>query len=591
MSGVTVFLRIVSCFREHRVRVAVACVCAVGVAGLSGLYAWLVQPVLDGIFIEKNRTLLMILPFVILGVAALKGGFAYGQSYLMSYVGHRTVAMIREQLFGQFLRQSLAFHHHHTSGRLVARIMNDVNEMASAIPSVLKNLLQQGLTFVVMVGVAFYQNWRLATVLVVVMPFSVYAITKIGLRLRTLATRGQESMGDMASALKEAFAGIRIVKAYGGERLEQERFGRSNTSFMRAYIKSSQLTAFASPLLEVIGVGGIVLIIWYGGVLVIDDRLTPGEFFSFLTAVLMAYAPVKRIVGANASVQQALAAAARVFHMMDREHEFVHDRGRGALPGVWRSLEFRNVSFYYDDKDTPALDRVNLTVNFGEVIALVGKSGSGKSTLGSLIPRFYDPAEGQLLIGGRDVRDVTLASLRAQIAIVSQETVLFEDTVRGNIAYGRPEAGEEDIIRAAWAGHAWEFIEKLPGKLETPIGENGVKLSGGQRQRLAIARAILRNPPLLILDEATSELDTESERHIQQALAELTKNRTTFVIAHRLSTVQRADRIVVMDAGRIVETGVHHELLRRNGPYKRLHDMQWRDDAPAESAARRYGAS
>ena len=587
MSGMTIFFRIVFCFREYKFRVAVACLCSVGVAGLSGLYAWLVQPVLDGIFIEKNQMLLVVLPFVILGVATLKGFFAYGQAYLMSYVGHRTVATIRERLFGQFLRQSLTFHHRYTSGRLVARIVNDVNEMASAIPSVLKDVLQQSLTFLAMVSVAFYQNWRLAMIFIVVMPFSAYAIIKIGPRLRQFAASGQESMGDMASTLKESFAGIRIVKAYGGEHIEQERFGGSNSSFLRARIKSAQLTAFASPLLEVIGVGGIALIVWYGGLLVIDGQIKPGEFFSFLAATFMAYAPVKKIVGANAVIQQALSAASRVFHMMDTEHEFVHDGGRRALPGIWRSFEFRNVSFRYDDAENPAIDHVNLTANFGEVIALVGKSGSGKSTLVSLIPRFYDPSDGQLLIDGRDIRDVTFASLRAQIALVSQETMLFDETVRGNIAYGRPEASEEDIIRAAWAGHAWEFIETLPNRLDTPIGENGVKLSGGQRQRLAIARAILRNPRLLILDEATSALDTESERHIQVALAELMKNRTTFVIAHRLSTVQRADRIVVLDAGRIVETGVHHELLRRNGMYKRLHDTQWHD-APAESAVRLY---
>ncbi len=585
MSGLTIFFRIVSCFREHRVRVAVACVCAAGVAGLSGLYAWLVQPVLDGIFIEKDQALLIVLPLAILGVAALKGMFAYGQSYLMSYVGYRTVATIREQLFGQFLRQSLAFHHDHTSGRLVARIISDVNEMAAAIPSVLKNLLQQSLTFVAMMGVAFYQNWRLATVLVFVMPFSTYAVVKIGLRLRTLATRGQESMGDMASTLKEALAGIRIVKTYGGERIEQERFARSNTAFTRAHIKSAQLTAFASPLLEVIGVGGLAVIIWYGGLLVIDDHIKPGEFFSFLAAMFMAYAPVKKIVGANASVQQALSAAIRVFHMMDKEHEFIHDAGRATLPGIRRSVEFRNVSLSYDGEDTPAVNHVNLTVNFGEVVALVGKSGSGKSSLVSLLPRLHDPSEGQLLIDGLDIRTVTLSSLRAHMAIVSQETVLFEETVRSNIAYGRPDAGEDDIIRAAWAGHAWEFIETLPDQLDTLIGENGVKLSGGQRQRLAMARAILRNPPLLILDEATSALDTESERHIQAALAELVKNRTTFVIAHRLSTIQHADRIVVMDAGRIADVGVHHELLRRNGLYARLYEMQWRD-APVESAVR-----
>ena len=573
----TAFFRLLSYLHEYRVRLVVACVCAVGVAGMSGLYAWLVQPVLDEIFIAKDQLLLLVLPLVIFGAATLKGLFSYGQAYLMSYVGHRVVAEIRQQLFGQFLRLSLGFHHKHSSGRLVARVINDVNEMANAIPHVVKDLFQQGLTFLALGGVAFYQNWKLATALVLVTPVSTYAIIRIGRRLRKLAARSQESMGDMASTLKEAFAGIRIVKAYGGEPVEQQRFARGNASFLRATMKSAQLAALTSPLLEVIGIGGIAFIVWYGGFLVIDGHMKPGEFFSFLAAMFMAYAPVRKLAGANVLVQRAIAAAIRVFEMLDKEHEFVHDHGRAELPAISRSLEFQNVSFYYEGSDEPAIEHVDLTVEFGEVVALVGKSGSGKSTLMGLVPRFHDPSEGRILIDDRDTRDVTLTSLRARIAIVSQDTVLFDDTVRANVAYGRPDASGEEIIRAARAAHAWEFIEELPEGLDTLIGENGVNLSGGQRQRLAIARAMLRNPPLLILDEATSALDTESERNVQAALAELMKNRTTLVIAHRLSTVQHADRIIVLDEGRIVEEGIHHELLRRNGVYTRLYQTQFHD--------------
>ncbi len=572
-----VFFRIVSYLYQYRVRLVVACLCAVGVAGMSGLYAWLVQPVLDGIFIAKDQLLLMVLPLVILGAATLKGLFAYGQSYLMSYVGNRVVAEVRQQLFGHFLRMSLLFHQKHSSGRLVARVINDVNEMANAIPNVIRDLFQQGLTLLVLTGVAFYQNWRLATALLVVMPVSTYAIVKIGKRLRKLAVRGQESMGDMASTLKEAFAGIRIVKAYGAEHVEQQRFAMGNTAYLRAVIKSAQLAALASPLLEVIGIGGIAFIVWYGGFSVIDGQMKPGEFFSFLAAMFMAYAPLKKLASANALVQRAIAGANRVFEMLDTEHEFVRDHGLVALPAISRSLEFQNVSFRYEGSDEPSIEHIDLTVEFGEVIALVGKSGSGKSTLMSLVPRFYDPSEGRILVDGRDIRDVALTSLRAQIAIVSQETVLFDETVRANIAYGRPEASDQEIIQAAKAGYAWEFIEELSNGLDTLIGENGVTLSGGQRQRLAIARAILRNPPLLILDEATSALDTESERKVQAALAELMKNRTTLVVAHRLSTVQHADRIVVLDEGRVVEAGLHHELLRRNGVYTRLYQTQFHD--------------
>ncbi|MCY4131149.1 MAG: lipid A export permease/ATP-binding protein MsbA [Nitrospira sp.] len=581
----TAFFRILSYLREYRVRLIAACICAAGVAGMSGLYALLVQPVLDEVFIAKDQLLLMVLPLVIFGAATLKGLFSYGQAYLMSYVANRVVAEIRQQLFGHFLRMSLPFHHKHSSGRLVARVINDVNEMANAIPHVVRDLLQQGLTLLALTGVAFYQNWKLATVLILVMPISTYAIVKIGKRLRKLAARGQESMGDMASALKESFAGIRIVKAYGGEHLEQQRFAKGNSAYLRTVMKSAQLGALSAPLLEAIGIGGIAFIVWYGGFLVIDEQMKPGEFFSFLAAMFIAYTPVKKLAGANSQVQRAIAAANRVFEMLDQEHEFVHDHGRAELPAISRSLEFQNVSFSYEGSDEPEIEHVHLTVEFGEVVALVGKSGSGKSTLMSLVPRFHDPSEGRILIDGRDIRDVTLTSLRAQIAIVSQETVLFDETVRANVAYGRPEASEEDIIRAARAGHAWEFIEELPDGLDTLIGENGVNLSGGQRQRLAIARAMLRNPPVLILDEATSALDTESERNVQAALAELMKNRTTLVIAHRLSTVQHADRIIVLDEGRIVEEGLHHELLRRNGMYTRLYQTQFHD-VPATHTVR-----
>ncbi len=563
--------------RGYYKRLAVALICAAGVAGMTATYAWLMQPVLDDLFIAKDQSLLIILPVLIMGVALLKGLFSYGQAYLMSYVGHCLIAKVRQQLFGHFLRLPVPFHHDHTSGRLVARVINDVNLLGNAIPSIAKDIFQQGLTLLAMLGVAFYQNWKLATMVVFIFPISAYAIVLIGRRIRTFSIRGLESMGDMASSVSEALKGIRIVKTYRAEETEQERFSKSNKQFMRANIKSGQVSAMASPLLEVIGVTGIAVIIWYGGFLVIDNQMKPGEFFSFLFALAMAYGPVRKLAGVNATLQNAIAAGQRTFDMLDRQNEYEQDQGHIVLPRVPHALEFQNVSFSYADDQKPALVKMNLAVQAGEIIALVGRSGSGKSTLISLVSRFYHPTEGVITIDGQDIQQVELESLRSQIALVSQDTVLFDETIRANIAYGVIETHDEAVVEAAKAAYAWEFIEQLPKGLDTLIGENGAKLSGGQRQRLAIARAILHDPPLLILDEATSALDTESERMVQAALATLMNNRTTLVIAHRLSTVQHANRIVVLNEGRVVEIGTHTELIRQNGSYKRLYETQFYD--------------
>jgi subfamily B ATP-binding cassette protein MsbA len=574
------FWRIVFYLRDYRLRLVGAFLCSAGVAGLSAVYAWLVQPVLDGIFIERNRDLLIILPLGVLGVAFLKALFAYGQSYLMSYVGHWLVSDVRQQLFVHIVRLPIRFHDANTSGRLMARVISDVNEMANAIPSVLKDIFQQGLTFIAMLAVVFYQNWKLATIVLVVLPLSWLVLVHVGRRIRKLSRRGQESIGRMASVLKEAFSGIKIVKAYGQEEKEAQRFSLTNQSFRSAKIKSSQTSAMSSPLLEVIGVCGVAFIIWYGGGLVIAGEMKPGEFFSFLAAMFMAYAPVRKLSGANESVQRALAGAQRVFHVLDLDSELAKDEGKKTLPPISKSLEFSGVKFFYEGSEEPALHQINLTVNVGEVVAFVGASGSGKTTLVSLVPRFYRPTEGAVKIDGEDIRLVDRSSLRRQIGIVSQETVLFDDTIRNNIAYGRPNASEDAIIEAAHAAFAWEFIERLPQGLDTLVGENGLRLSGGQRQRLAIARAILRDPPILILDEATSSLDSESEKLVQKALANLVKERTTLIIAHRLSTVQHADRIVVMNRGRIEEIGTHAELLRQGGLYTRLYQTQFQMTQP-----------
>ncbi|HJT22220.1 MAG TPA: lipid A export permease/ATP-binding protein MsbA [Nitrospira sp.] len=570
-------MRLLRYLRPYRLRLLAAFLCSGLVAVFSGAYAWLVKPVLDEIFINKNETLLLVLPLALFIVSVLKSTFNYGQNYLMNYVGNQVITDIRQELFGKMIRLPVGYHDANTSGRLVSRVVNDVTLMANAVAGVLKDIFQQGLTFLAMMAVIFYQNWQLAGLSIVVIPLAVVTMVRMGKRLRALAASGQERMGDMASTLQETLAGIRMVKAYGREEAEADRFRDSNRAFLTTTMKAIQVSSLGSSHMEVIGVVGVAAIVWYGGYLVINGTMTPGAFFSFLTAMFMAYTPIRRLSGSNNTIQQALAAAERVFSVIDLKTEQEEDRGRLELPPITRSVAFQDVTFHYDGQSLPALTDVDLTIRAGEMVAIVGSSGSGKTTLVNLLPRFYEPTAGRILIDGVDIQSYTLASLRAQIGIVSQDIVLFDDTVRNNIAFGRRGAVDEQIVQAATQAYAHEFIDRLPKGYGTVVGEKGVKLSGGERQRLAIARAILRDPPLLILDEATSALDTESERIVQLALGNLMQNRTTVVIAHRLSTIQRADRIVVLSRGTIVEIGTHEELLRREGHYKRLHAMQFQD--------------
>jgi subfamily B ATP-binding cassette protein MsbA len=564
--------------RPYRVRFLAAFVCSGLVAVLTGTYAWLVRPVLDGIFIEKNEGLWLALPFALMGVAVLKAIFSYGQTYLMAYVGNRVVADIRQELFHHLMRLPVGFHDANTSGRLVSRVVNDVGLMASAASSVMKDIFQNVLTFLAMVGVIVYQNWKLAGVSIIVIPLSTVTMVRVGQRLRRLATSGQEQMGDLASTVQETLAGIRMVKAFGREEAEAERFKERNRAFLSTTLKTNQVWSLGSSHMEIIGVIGVAAIIWYGGYLVIHGAMTPGAFFSFMAAMFMAYTPIRKLSGSNNVIQQAVAAAERVYDVLDLKTEQSQDHGTAPLIGISGGIEFQHVSLQYENQVIPALTDVDLMVRAGEVVALVGSSGSGKTTLVSLLPRFYEPTGGRILLDGTPLTSYNLQSLRSHIGIVSQEIVLFDDTIRSNIAFGRTGASDADVERAARLAYAHDFILRLPDGYDAIIGERGVKLSGGERQRLAIARAILRDPPLLILDEATSALDTESERIVQLALANLMKNRTTLVIAHRLSTIQHADRIVVLDRGTIAEVGSHEELLRKGGLYRRLHAMQFQSE-------------
>ena len=571
------YLRLLQCLRPYWGRLVAAAICSGLVAAFTGAYAWLVRPALDEVFIKRNETWLILLPVALIAVSALKGVASYGQTYLMVYVGTRVVTDIRQRLFSHLMRLPIGFHLKNPSSRMMSRVINDVNWIQNAVAGVLKDLFQQSLTFLVLLGVVLYQNWWLTLLSIVVIPLSVYPMVRFGARLRRLATTGQERTADMSTALQETLTGIRIVKGFTREATEDRRFARVNEAYFHTWMKSTQVSAITSPVLETVGILGVAGIIWYGGWQVMHGTMTPGTFFSFLTAVFLMYNPVKRLASANNSIQQALSAAERVFAVLDVPTEAAQDTGIRNLDVVRSAIELRDVSFRYEGVEAWALRSISLTVIAGEVLALVGSSGAGKTTLVNLIPRFYDPTQGAILIDGVDLREIRLAALRRQIGIVSQETLLFDDTVRHNVAYGKDDVTDEAIIEAARAAFAHDFIMRMPNGYDTLIGENGVKLSGGERQRLAIARALLRNPPILILDEATSSLDTESERMVQMALANLMKGRTTFVIAHRLSTVQRASRIVVLAGGRIVEIGRHEDLLAGAGTYQRLYQMQFQN--------------
>lgn len=569
------YLRLLNYVRPYAMWLMVALLCAGGVSVLTATYAWLVKPVLDEIFIKKDTTMLFILPGVIVVIAVFKGLFSFCQSYLMQYVGSRIIMDLRKRLYHHIILLPLGFHVRHSTGLLMSRVINDVSLMQSSVSTVVKDLFQQGLTLLALLGVIFWQDWMLASLAVVVIPVAYYPMVRLGRRLRRLSQKGQERVADMTTALQETFSGIRVVKAFGREQFEAQRFHEKNYHYFNTVMKTTRVSEITSPLMELFGAVGIALVILYGGYQVVQGTTTVGTFSSFMAACLMTYNPIKALFRAYASIQQAMAAAERVFSILDMETEEARDRSKVEIQGIRSEVEFRNVSFQYEGSSRSVLSNINLYVRAGESIALVGTSGSGKSTLANLIPRFYDPTEGSILIDGNDIRSITIASLRRLIGIVSQEIILFDDTVRNNIAYGLQDVSLEAIMTAARAAYAHDFIVKMAQGYDTVIGEQGVKLSVGERQRISIARALLKNPPILILDEATSALDPESESIVQKALHNLMKNRTTFVIAHRLSTIEQVDRIVVLSKGSIVEVGSHKELLEKNGFYARLYRRQF----------------
>jgi ATP-binding cassette, subfamily B, bacterial MsbA len=568
--------------RRHVGTIALAFVCMGVGAASTALRAWLMQPMLDRIFVGHQASLLWLIAGAALILAIVKGFADYGDAVLMSRVGLRVVTDVQNALYARLIRADLAYFNANSSGTLISRFTNDVGLLRNAAANVLAAIGKDAVTVVFLMGLMFYQDWVLALASCFAFPLAIRPIVGIGKRMRRVSANTQIEYGQLTTLLSQTFQGARHVKAYGMEAYEEGRAAALFERIFRLVDRANRTRARASPLMEALGGAAVAVVVAYGGYQVINDARTPGAFFSFITALLLAYQPLKSLANLNASLQEGLAAAQRVFEVLDGEPAIRDAPGAHPLHVTGGEIRFDEVRFGYQPQ-TVALDNISLTVPAGSTVALVGPSGAGKSTVLNLIPRFYDVSSGSIAIDGRDVREVTLSSLRGALALVAQEASLFDDTVRANIAYGRLSASMAEIEAAAAAAGAAGFIAELPEGYDTLVGEHGMRLSGGQRQRIAIARAMLKDAPILLLDEATSALDNESERQVQAALRRLMEGRTTLVIAHRLSTIVGADLICVMDRGRIVESGKHTQLLARGGLYARLYETQFApDELPGE---------
>lgn len=563
---------------RYRKKIVFAALLMVVTAAATAMNAWLLQPVMDEIFINKDRQMLTWIPAIVILVALISGVAAYGQSVLMRFVGQRVIADMQLDLFQHLIRSDLDMFHDHASGKLISRFTNDIQLMRHSISNVLTGLARDFLTMLFLVGVMFYQSWELSLIALIGFPLAIFPILRLGRRMRKIACGTQLELGEFTAQLDESFKGARIVKAYGCEEFEYQRAERTIDRLFRLYFKAARIQSAASPMMEAIGGIAIAVVIWYGGSQVINGETTGGEFLSFIAAILMAYKPVKSLASMNTHLQEGMAAAERYFTVMDMAPKVQDHPEAQELDFQGGTIELKDVTFRYKESDA-GVQEIRAIIPAGQKVALVGPSGSGKSTLINLILRFYDVQEGQILIDGQDIRKIRQASLRQHMALVSQDVVLFDDTVAANIAYGCDTATREDVIEAAKQADADAFIQQLPEGYDTLIGPHGVKLSGGQRQRLSIARAILRNAPILLLDEATSSLDSKSEHSVQRALKTLMQNRTTLVIAHRLSTVRDADLIYVMEQGQIVESGTHESLIAGQQHYHKLYRLQFEEQA------------
>ena len=571
--------RTFSYFRPYWKLIVVSALCSSIVGGMDGAFAFLIEPVLKKIFTGKDTGIFLLVPLGIIALFAVRGVARFTYDVTIKLAGQKAVQDLSNEIYASTVRQDMAFFNRRSTGELMSHATNDISTMQQGVANVMVGLFRDILSTFSLLGVVFYRNWQLAIFTLVVIPLTAYPAQLIGKKIKNASGRSLNIMGGITAILQETFSGIKVIKAFGLERLATERFRAANLDYFRQFRKFIKYESLAMPVSETIISFGIAGVVYFGGSQVMTGRMTASEFFSFIAAMVMVFNPIKKLQGSYNALQRSAGAAERVFKLLD-EKKSIEDRS-GAITMDRSSgiVEFRNASFRYGKE--PILQNISLTATTNQMIALVGPSGGGKSTLVSLLPRFYEVTEGAIFIDGHDIRDISHNSLVRQIALVDQETTLFHESIANNIRYGMPDATLEEVISAAKAAFAHDFIMQLPEGYDTSIGDRGVRLSGGQRQRICIARALIKNAPILILDEATSALDTESEQMVQQALDNLMVNRTTFVIAHRLSTVLHADKIVVLEGGCIVESGSHDELLRNSGLYSRLHSLQFSEQESA----------